>query len=1064
MKQKFKKLACAVTLALTVCTCQAFIGANGVYASPVSQGKESVSITNGNFNSQPTATYLDTSPTGWTQVGNTAKKGIISVLNSSFSLNSSSSYNLSSTENPGTPGEDNKVLMVNARKDNVNDTNKSTVDGFTSDEITLDAYSFYKLSVSVNTLNNARASVVLEGLNEDNMLTSADNAYFSDIQTPTNAWKEYTYYIQTNESAQNVKLKLALGVITPSNQIASFDAAFFDEVSMEKCSESYFNKSIQDASAANQAFTEIRYDRFDLTPSLNFNFEQGMTDWELFGTYSNDKTFTAETKSVGVIDEGADFSVNNQKALVLSADEDNKVHVGFKSQAFDIKMSTTYRISVMAKATNLSGTASINFVETDYLKETYGNETAPTTSSITFSATETNALSNGYQEFVFYVCGYELYDTQAQLELVLGEENVPAFGTVVFDSIKVLATSYDKFNNVDTSSEKIKKVTLTTITDKPSFTNGAFNSAHSNKINLEYPLIPTDWAQTESQNNAIYGVVNTLRWNEIPDTKKPFISSPLNPSIETPDGTLIPVASTLPNNILMMYNKPYSKQVVTSPTFSAEMNKYYNLTFNYYTFGNALTIKVLDADQNVVYQHKNIPTTTAWETYKITFRTEHFNVETLSVAIEIDNKESSKSAYALFDNFQFYTLDSYTLENFQTAIDTNRYTIDLSNLGIHQTGTQNPVSGIYDATLFNGKLESGTQISGADPIAVGGIINEENNFGIQFPSTHTNAVQNMLIVQTHSIADYSLTSKNTISLTAGSYYKFSVYIKTSFTNAPATDENYGAYFKLVGLNDASITKVVSGTMFDQYIIYVTPEQDASVNVQFGLKSETIDSLTALFDTFEFTTIEKTDYDKAVNSSNVLVLQTGAEATEDEEEPDTNTNAGFGANIWIEVSTLLMILAIVIAVVGGLIRKKKSKKIKVKKQAEYAQKAAMVRDSSLVEAERRRDQEIANLLREKQDLNNDLKNLEAENKARLAENRKASGKQITRKAEKEFKLYAANRQRIVRDMGRIDDRIKEVQTEGYLHRIAKLVQAEKVKEMENKPLAQPQASDIDNNNE
>ncbi|MBR5012889.1 MAG: hypothetical protein IKY15_03005, partial [Clostridia bacterium] len=81
--------------------------------------------------------------------------------------------------------------------------------------------------------------------------------------------------------------------------------------------------------------------------------------------------------------------------------------------------------------------------------------------------------------------------------------------------------------------------------------------------------------------------------------------------------------------------------------------------------------------------------------------------------------------------------------------------------------------------------------------------------------------------------------------------------------------------------------------------------------------------------------------------------------------------------------------------------------------------------------------------------------------RLAENRKLSGKQITRKAEKEFKLYAANRQRIVRDIGRIDERIKDAQTEGYLHRIAKLVQAEKVKEMENKPLSVPQSTDNDN---
>ncbi|MBR5227009.1 MAG: hypothetical protein IKV69_02915, partial [Clostridia bacterium] len=326
MKQKFKKLACALTLAVTVCTCQAFIGTTNVYAAPTLQGKQTISITNGDFNSQPTATYLDTSPSGWTSGSGNAKKGIISVQNSSFSLNSSSSYNLSSTENPGTPGEDNKVLMINARKDNVNDTNKSTIDSFTSDEISLDAYSYYKLSVSVNTLSTARASIVLEGLTEDNMLSDKNNSYFSDIKSPTNAWQEYTYYISTNEDSQNVKLKLALGVITPSNQIASFDAAFFDEVSLEKCSETYFNKSIADSLEANQVFTEIIYDRFDITPDLNFNFEKGMTNWEQFGTYSNDKVFTAETKSTGRISQGADLSLNNQKALVLSADEDNKVH------------------------------------------------------------------------------------------------------------------------------------------------------------------------------------------------------------------------------------------------------------------------------------------------------------------------------------------------------------------------------------------------------------------------------------------------------------------------------------------------------------------------------------------------------------------------------------------------------------------------------------------------------------------------------------------------------------------------------------------------------------------
>ncbi|MBR2433612.1 MAG: hypothetical protein IKB21_03320, partial [Clostridia bacterium] len=56
-------------------------------------------------------------------------------------------------------------------------------------------------------------------------------------------------------------------------------------------------------------------------------------------------------------------------------------------------------------------------------------------------------------------------------------------------------------------------------------------------------------------------------------------------------------------------------------------------------------------------------------------------------------------------------------------------------------------------------------------------------------------------------------------------------------------------------------------------------------------------------------------------------------------------------------------------------------------------------------------------------------------------------QITRKAEKEFKIYASSRQKIVREMGKIDDRIKEAQKPEYLANILKIVQNEKVQELE-----------------
>ncbi|MFQ6749467.1 MAG: hypothetical protein ACLRFR_01325 [Clostridia bacterium] len=1045
MIQKIKKIAVASAVALSVCLCPALMGTTFIYAQPQNAQTENISITNASFNNNPTSQHLETSPAGWTGEKSSTKKGVINTNNSKFTAQAESGYNLSTTENPSAAGDDDKVLMINARKDNASHTNNAALDSFISNQITLEEYSFYKLSVHVKTMNDAKASIILSGLDEQDMLSSAQNAYFSGIKTLDGAnWKEYSFYIQTAGQSQKVQLKLALGTITETNQIASSGQAFFDEVSLIKCSEAEFANLYAREQPAKNNFNMIAYDTYDITPDLNLDFENGLENWEMFGTYPNNAEFVAEAKKVADTDLGGDFSFNNTKALYISAEKDNGVHVGFKSEAFDIKMAHTYRISVMTKTADLVGTVSLNLVETEYINETYGTDITPTKTTITVTNTETKQLSNDYQEFVFYVQGYELYDTKAHLEVVFGEEGVPASGSVAVDSIKIAEYSYNKFKNLDSSNKNYKKVTLTSITGSPSLANGSFNSAYSETIGVQYPLTPTEWTQaTENQTSCIFGVVNTTAWDQIPSDKRPITTSPLNPAFETTDGTIIPVASDTSNNILMMYNKAAAIQSVSSPTFTASANSFYTLSFNYRTFGNALSIKVLDADGNAVYVDDAVQTTTAWSTYKIMFKTEHFDVETLKVVLELD---STSHAYAFFDNFQFFTanLDN---EGFQSAIDAGKNTVDLSNLGIHQTGDLDTTLGIYEAPMFTGNLVNGTQLPSGIPIGFGGIINDENDFGIEFPSTHTNQVQNMLMVQTQAIADYNLTSKNTINLTSGEFYKFSVYIKTSFTTAPTEKENFGAYFGLAGLNDATMTKIVSGTLFNQYIIYLAATETADVQVQFGLTSNTNANQMALFDTFSFEKINQAAFDSAVESNNVMVINDTATAEDEENNPDTENNVGAG--LWIQISTIVMVAAIVVAVVGGILRKTKVKKFKAKKHAEYVERVSSVRDAHVVEAEKRRNDEVNTLLKEKEQLAVYLKELEEENKKRLAAQRKVSGKQITRKAEKEFKIYASNRQKIMRDMGRIDDRIKEAQTPEYLARILKLVQNEKVQELEAK---------------
>ena len=146
---------------------------------------EDVSLTNGNFASNPNQTYLDKSPSGWKLIkeSSSATSGVINV-GKNFSANASN-YQLGSDKNPEKPSSsyDDKVLMINAK--NSQGIESQTSQGFVYEDITFDSYSYYEVSVWVKTMDNAVASVYLTGFDEDEY--STEN--FLNIST-TN-WKNY---------------------------------------------------------------------------------------------------------------------------------------------------------------------------------------------------------------------------------------------------------------------------------------------------------------------------------------------------------------------------------------------------------------------------------------------------------------------------------------------------------------------------------------------------------------------------------------------------------------------------------------------------------------------------------------------------------------------------------------------------------------------------------------------------------------------------------------------------------------------------------------------------------
>lgn len=1040
--KKLKNLVYVVCL-MVVALCFQIYNTNisNIYAESGSVQFTTVSLSNSNFNNNSTSSTLDTSPTGWSKIKttSTATSGIINVNETKFA-SQYSSYKLETTQNPGTACTDfdDKVLMINSNSTSSNLAQQSQ--GYKSESFSLSANTFYIINVWVYTLNS-NASIYLNGFEdyETEISTALTNTKFESINT-NSAWTEYTFYISTNYQTPSIYLELFLGA-TSNN--TSLGAVFFDNISVIKTSSTYFFDSLNN----DNYYKDISMIR-NITNTYNFE-SNGLSDWEMLGTLNegnvskivNVKTKT-EMESLGLNYLGSDLTSGNTYALVLSSEDAN--YLGYSSPAIDINQYGLYKISIKVKCDNISGNVNINLVEQNNVVDFYDegiSEYEPITKTISLNSNTTNNLTNNYSTVSFYVSGHTLFDTSIKLELCLGSESENTSGTVVFDNIIVERIPYSIFENLSTSTNE-SKVEFTTITGTPSIENGFFNTAHISGATISYPLVAEGWEQTISQNTStnVFGIVNTntIKWQNA----NFGLSNPLNPILK---GTTTATETTDTNNILMIYNKTKSYQTITSPLFSVDKSSYYTFSFNYLTNNyndenSILNVYLVDSNGNILYQDLNVYSKD-WTLYKTTIKTE-FDSNSLKLVLEVGTAESIVKGYVYIDNVMLEK-ETYTDTEFANIVNQNQKVLDLSNIGLNLKGEVLNANNLYTALMFTSSLEKGTQYTDSDPIATGGIIDQENDYNITFPAFHTSSIKNMIAISNTSISTYSLTSKQSISLSQGSYYKFSIYIKTALVGTETAEDllDFGAIFALNGLSGAKITNIKS-TDFDKYIIYVYADADTTVQPKFALESNTLNTTgNAFFDTFAFETIEKTEYTSAVNSSNVLVFA-NTSIPEDNTSSDDTTTSGESVNIWIAISTIIMVIAMIVAMVGYCLRRIEIKKFKVAKQAVYNRDATLVRDVVIKEAEKRKNEELKLLKEEYAVLENYLLELEKDNRERIANQRREHGKGVSRKAEKDFKIFASSRQKIVKDMAKITEKINETNSPEYLLRQEKIIQHEK----------------------
>ena len=1005
---------------------------------------ENIELTNGDFNSSPSTSTLDSNPTGWSLIKTTStvKSGIINVNDSKFKSNYSS-YFLYADENPEKMNVDydDKVLMINARTSSTG-SELPSVQGYKSQSIELKPYSFYTFSIHTKTMNNAKASIYLTGLDE-----SIQNVSFESYEATE--WTEYEFFLSTGTNEETVNIELWLG---KKENTTSSGVVFFDNVTVERHTQANYQTNLKNASLStesnsyvySEANIEINYvENINSTltyKDANLDFEKGtLTNWEITNNEFPENAIADVFNTNQNFELGTDNTANNNYALMLSTE--NAGFFGYKSPKIEMPMHAIYKISVNAKVDNLTGSAYIILKENNDVNEFYDSENpytdyTPIEKEIVITTNETDEFKNNYTTYSFYIYGNSLYPTSFNLELWLGQSDDLTKGTVVFDTIRIESISAEDYNNASSSTSN-NKIELTSFESELTFTNGTFNNLNNQSQNLEYPIHASDWtADISEENSSVWGIINTY-YKLYDQIKDEYLGGRANPENPKYQGINIPTTDT--NNILMMWNKGESYQSLISPSFTVSADSYYKLTFNFKTISdniddeNILNVYVLADDDTILYEKLGINSNNVadknWSTFEIIFRTSQAS-KNLKVKLELGTENNTVSGIAYFDNFELNSVE-YTNEEYESLVY-NANIVDFTNAGFNLKASTEEY-GVYAPLTYTGTLENGSNQSSGDPIAFGGIVDSENNLLSVVPNeNNTSIIKNVMYLKTNGIATYSMKANDSISLTQGSYYKFTVYVKTNLPENNSDDNKYGAEFSLEGI-DGAIIDEITNNVYTQYTIYVKALKDLDVNVRFAISSDSISNTgSAVFDSFAYETVSEEIYNAEKQNPIGTALFVETEQDDDTTDNDnTETPSNNNAMIWYLIPSILFAIALILALVAYAMKKVKIKKPDSKKKGNYDREQTLYRDAIKKEAEDRRDAYIKELKQSLKEIEEEIQTLENENKERIANQRKEHGKNITKEDEKAFKLYANKHTKLLNRLDSIKIEIENANSPEFL---------------------------------
>lgn len=648
----------------------------------------------------------------------------------------------------------------------------------------------------------------------------------------------------------------------------------------------------------------------------------------------------------------------NNKVLKLENTSES-YNLGVLSPVIKIKQFATYRFSIWTKSTNVNDKAFVKLLS--YVKTGDNSEGALQIVSQEVTAfTKSSDITNNWTEVVFYVQSNPLHDSEIQIALLAGKSS-----TIYFDEMRLEAVTTTVFDNASSS----KKLDLgkagsssssdTYLIEQNTISNGGFNEISTSKTelieNIEKPYAPSDWTKLDDNDkDVVSGIISTNN-TFFSDIKDKIGGDSITNPVSVPIVVNGQNVSLYETNLLVIYAEKESSFGYTSSKFSLNSNSYYEITF--WTFAEKTNFEgeiyanliYSDSSKNVAEFKHDLTKGNGgeWVKHTIIVKTDSssrsftFEIGTTEAegtvyfrrfsATQISKVESGSNSQTADEQYA-ELLENYKTFDSQTANNTKF--VDLAGNSSLMYSTDKVEGKDYYDSLYYAK----EKLEDDDETVQGELGVVDTNLSLNLdPSLvlessflkRADATSDFaLLIYNNGLAQTTIKPIKTNSLSSSSYYRISFWVKTA-----NIEEAKGLTAKMNAIS-VEFTNINTGALDsaeNEYTLFTVLVKTGSSTISnfeidfiLGSENNSLSGIALISDIEIFKFSSESDYNKALeevdeNDKNTIVKDFSSSSKDDDKTDETADNLTL-ATFFLVFSSILLVVALVIAIIAISIKK------------------------------------------------------------------------------------------------------------------------------------------------